>query len=392
MKKQTLHDIDKLEQIREVLVDNHEKFTNMGLLNGLLGVSLYHYYYYLYTEDENYLEGVITYLEKSIEGLSNDYKGTHIVNDIMELGNYVTFLNECGLIDREDVNALLVDSDAIVSTFMENELEKRNLDPILGAIKAGYYFLNRNKFIDKKAELLKLLNAIQAQAIDKVDIIYWESTLKNIEKLKTELGISHGVSGIVNFLLQTIVHKIPYEHTKELILGGLHFINIYIEDAGVNKIRIEADHPSKLKYQDIAYGDIGIGYTYVKAGTILNIKTLTETGIQLINNAATFRDDENVYIKDGSLFYGTAGLSAMFSKINTELHSDALENVANYWGEKTMAMGNSNSKWAGYSSNYNAQHDYTHLSLSEGICGIGIMLMAQQKKLKHDYLQFFNLH
>ena len=378
--------------IREVLLKNDSKFTNMGILDGLLGVSLYHYYYYLYTNDETYLNDVITYLEKSIEGLSESYKGTNIINNIIDLGDYSFFLYQEKILEKEDINELLTDSDEIIKSFLFEEIEKKNLSPMFGAVKAGYYLLNRSELIDVNSELISLLKAIDEQAIRVEKFIYWESTFNNSQEPVALLGVTHGVAGIINFLLQAYSKKIPYKDLKMLILRSLNFLYEFNEKKGTNWFRLEANENEKLNHQDLGYGDIGIGYTFLNAGTILNNDDLILIGTNIIENASKFRDDKAEYTKDASLFYGSSGLCALLSKVNIKLESPILQEAVNYWEQITLNMDDKKSPWAGYLSNYNSQYDYTHLSFSEGICGVGIMLMAQKKELGHNYLRFLNFY
>ncbi|MCD2258062.1 lanthionine synthetase LanC family protein [Psychroserpens luteolus] len=392
MKVITKHINTKPDLIREALIKNDSKFINMGIMDGLLGLSLYHYYYYLFTNDDVYLNDVITYLEKSIEGIGDHYKGTNIINNIIDLGDYLFFLYQQGVIDKEDINELLVDSDTIIKDFLLEETNKKNLDPMLGAIKAGYYLLNRLEFIDVNSELIALLSSIEEQTITVESFVYWESILKDPQEPIVELGVTHGVAGIVNFLLQAYSKNIAYNNLKSLILRGLNFLYEFNEKKGVNWFRLEANEKEKLNYQDLAYGDIGIGYTFLNAGTLLQNDDLLAIGSDILQNAAKFRDNNEKYTKDASLFYGSSGLCALFSKVNTKLEDSKLQEAVNYWKDITLNKDNKKSAWAGYHSNYNAQHDYTHLSFSEGICGIGIMLMAQEKELGHDYLRFLNFY
>lgn len=386
-------DIDlKPDIIRNVLIKSDSKFINMGLADGLLGLSLYHYYYYKYTNNEVYINDVITYLEKSIEGIGDHYKGISIINDIIDLGDYLHFLCQEKLLDKEDINGLLIDSDNIIKGFLSEEIEKRNLDPMFGAVKAGYYFLNRLEYTDVNTELQEVLKAIDDQAIKVENFTYWESTLKDPDEPLVELGTSHGVAGIVNFLLQAYSKNIAYKNLKQLILRGLNFLYEFNDKKGTNWFRLEANIEEKLPYQDLAYGDIGIGYTFLNAGQVLENNDLLDIGKTILENAATYRDDSGQLTKDASLFYGSSGLCALFESINKTLESTKLEQAAVYWENRTLSFDDKASDWAGYLSNYNAKFDYTHLSFMQGICGIGIMLMARKKELRHDYLRFLNLY
>ena len=143
---------------------------------------------------------------------------------------------------------------------------------------------------------------------------------------------------------------------------------------------------------NLIYGDIGIAYVIYKAGVLLKNENFIEKGIEILINAAKYRDNSN-YILDVNLNYGCLGLSSFFRFFN-EIESNILfEKASIYWKEKySILRSNDNKEWAGFKSINNNWDVNTNLSFGHGIIGIGIALMSYKKGLDLDFLKFLNIN
>ena len=133
---------ERITDIEKVLRENDHLYESMGMSNGLLGMSLFNYYSYLYTGNEVYLNEMSNYITKAFNGFDETYKGFSGVHDIIEIGNYLYFLKEADILS-EDPNEYLTGADEVVNEFLQEQLIKKNIDPVSGCIAAGYYLLNR---------------------------------------------------------------------------------------------------------------------------------------------------------------------------------------------------------------------------------------------------------
>jgi hypothetical protein len=92
--------------------------TFIVVTNELAGVFLF--YYYLNHKDKvggNELDFCLHYLEKSIEGLNEGYKGTTIVNDVLEIGCLLDFYIEKGILSYDDTISYFDNYELIIEKY-----------------------------------------------------------------------------------------------------------------------------------------------------------------------------------------------------------------------------------------------------------------------------------
>lgn len=382
----------RINEIEQILHLNSDKYESMGSNTGILGLSLYNYYLYLYTNNEKNLSALSEYIEKSFGGFNEDYKGFSVITDTIEIGKYLHFLNRNKILD-ENPNDYLNDADTLVLDHLNDQLTKQNIDPVLGTISVGYYLLDRQETKDYSRQIEQILNQLETLALyDKQENIYWNNNFrKESEVHEIELGFTHGIAGIINFLLSVYEKKLFKDRCLLLINSSLNFLLKYKAEKGVNLFPFEITNHTEIDYQNLCYGDLGIGYVYLRSGKITGNNKHYEIGLGILKNSAMFKDETNEYIKDGNLLYGSAGLFSFFDQLTRFTNETEIKDARNYWYEKTLSFNHhKESPWAGYLSFNNQYTEATQLSFSEGICGIGITLISNQIKPVANHLSFLN--
>ena len=383
---------NRVNEIESVLQRNHEKFENMGSSTGLLGMSVFHYYKYLFTNNDSSLELLSQYIIKSFEGFDENYKGYSVIRDTIEIGKYLHFLNTNSILE-ENPDSYLQEADTLILDHLKIQLTKQNIDPILGTISCGYYLISRLKTTDFSKEIDQILNQLEILAIrDFNGNIHWENNFKDDhENLEIELGFTHGIAGIVNFLLSVTETKLFTERCRILIDGALAFILKHKTETGINLFPFEVTNNTTIDYQNLCYGDLGIGYVFLRSGKITSNEHHHKIGTIILKNSAIFKDDNCDYIKDATLLYGSAGLHSFFDKLTEFVNDTEIKEAKEYWLQKTLNFNHhEESPWAGYLSYNNQYTEATQLSFSEGICGIGISIIADQINPIANHLTFLN--
>ena len=379
---------ERITDIEKVLRENDHLYESMGMSNGLLGMSLFNYYSYLYTGNEVYLNEMSNYITKAFNGFDETYKGFSGVHDIIEIGNYLYFLKEADILS-EDPNEYLTGADEVVNEFLQEQLIKKNIDPVSGCIEAGYYLLNRLDNRNAVENVKKIVILLEQQAMYETrGSVYWFNNFHDTNTPELQSGIMHGMAGIINFLLSVYEKGILPERSKEMATEALDFLLSHKAEQGINLFPFELLVNEQIHYQNLCYGDLGIGYVFIRAGKVLKSDKFITQGIRIIENAALFRDEENEYITDANLLYGAAGLYSFFRFINID--SPLINEAIEYWYNKLMSLNKYDTPWLGYKSTFNDHSVATQLCFSEGIAGIGITLMESELDNKHNYLSFLN--
>lgn len=382
-----------IENIRNVATSKSNVISNaIGFDEGVLSLSLFSYFLFLYTKDNKHLEILSFYLERSITLLSNEEELQKFnIFNLVEIGSYLCFLFQEGIIDGESATVYLKELDKPTKDILEQRVEEKDLDAIGGIIAIGHYFLEANSLVDYKVEIKELIKLIGELSIVEGDTVYWQFTFRDKQNPTVELGFFHGISGVLFFLALAYEKEILKNTCEKLIYGGLNFLLKHQVNTGINRFFFNVKTNEKLLYQSLAYGDIGIGYAIYRIGMILNNTQYAKMGIRILENAAKFRDDNNTFIKDAELIYGSSGLFTFFGSLAKQTESKIFEKASSYWFEKTLNHGGNFTPWAGFETYINGFDENIQLSFSHGICGIGIALMAHEMKLDHrKYLSFFN--
>ena len=378
--------------IKDVIQNSSGTLKTIGLIEGISGISLFNYFLFLHNENDKYFENVSLYLEQAFELLS---KGEDLQRfnmfDLVEVGKYLCFLNREGVIDNENVVTYLLELDLPIKNLLRQKIEEKDLDAIGGIVAIGHYLLEANHLIGYQIEIENIVEIINKLSIVKEDTIHWQFTFRDKENPTIESGFFHGISGVLFFLALVFEKKILKNTCEKLIQGGVKFLQNHQNSSGINWFPYDLKTKKKLSYQSLVYGDVGIGYAIYRIGTILNNAQYTKMGICILENAAKFRDDSNIFIRDAELIYGSSGLFALFDSLVQETGNYIFEKASAYWLEKTLNHGKNDTPWAGSDTYINGFDEDIQLSFSHGICGIGIALIAHEMGLDHrKYLSFFN--
>jgi lantibiotic modifying enzyme len=384
---------ERIDEIEESINNNISSIL-LDLSDGFLGISLFYYYLFLLKKDESYLIKSIGILESVIEKLNNGCE--YDSNDIIDLSKYLFFLYSKKIIEIDEIKNSLEQLEIYLITILNYKLEENDLDSINGLISLGYLFLDLSeidsKYLTYLTKIFKIIDNLK-QSKNKDNEYFWFFDVRDKGKPIVEFGYFHGTSGIINFLNCLCEKKIEFEKCKNIITKAISFLEKNKRENGIN-FYPHSINPSNeykyQKYQNINYGDIGIGYTIYRSGLILHNNTFKKIGIETLENAANFRDNTGDYIKDAELIYGSAGLFAFFDKIGSEQPNKLFNTARQYWLEKTINYNNNKTKFAGYETYINGFDEDIQVSFAHGIAGIGITLINYKINLNHEYLKFFN--
>ena len=383
----------KIEEIEKVLSTNdyilEKEKINLGVSNGILGLSLFYYYYYLYTKEEWCLEKLMSYLSKTIEGINDQYKGSFIVLDMIQISKFLYFLKEENLID-DDVNEYCEGFDVWIDKFLDLKIGEKQIDSYGGVLRAGDYFLSRRKDINVDIQIDKIVSLIEQISIENKDSqeVYFDCKFRDEKTI--EVGKAHGISGVIYFLLRLYDTGFYKERCLKLLQPSLKYLTKKMKISNVNFFPFDLDNTRPITYSNLNYGDIGVGYTLFHAGRVLNNELYKNKGIETILNFAKVRDDDAKKVYDANLLYGSSGIYSIMSLFSEYTTHKTVKESCEYWFKRTVEFGRNDTKWAGYQSNYNPEYDELQVSFDQGIAGIGIVFICAELGLPHKYLNFMN--
>ncbi|MBS0025732.1 lanthionine synthetase LanC family protein [Chitinophaga sp. 22321] len=382
-----------IHQIEQSISSNRQLLSSVTIKDGIIGLSIFYFYYARYTGKAEHLQKVADYLETCFEGLEQHQLKDFELCDLVELGRYLLFLFRENLLEVETITAYLDEIDAFIKEVLQREIDNKNLNTVLGVIGAGHYFVEGNGLKDYSTELNDIIQLISTAAhVDSDGSIFWYFNSSHHGNLQVRrFGTTNGQAGIIFFLLRLYEHDFKREICADMIHKGLqNLIKYRLAEGYVRLYPFGSAPESQEPLQNLAYGDVGIGNVFYQCGELFDNDYYRREGIKIIENAARFRDDAQKYIKDAQLLHGAAGLLSIFNRYKQLIKSESISASSAHWLEEVLNFNKSTTPWAGFDTYYNGYSDHFQISFAYGISGIGIALIGHKLSLPSDYLIFFN--
>ncbi|MDR1181419.1 MAG: hypothetical protein LBL13_05540, partial [Bacteroidales bacterium] len=285
----------QLERIIDALDDKISK--DYSLLGGNTGTALLFYYYWLYTQDDKYLE-------KGNQIILDNFDKIKILNNNMfSLCNGISgfFWAVNHLITNDfiegDSSELFEEYDAVVYSVMQSEIDKGNYDFLHQALGMGLYFIDRNTIQTQKYVESLIFGLEKTAKIDE-NGLKWKSfyhTSGNSGEEVYNLSLSHGIASIIAFLGKAYQRNIAKEKTKDLLCRSITFLLSKKSDTP-NEItgaffpsvvymdENKREYGSRLAW---CYGDLGIGMALWQASQTLQNKEWERISLDILLHTTT---------------------------------------------------------------------------------------------------------
>jgi hypothetical protein len=161
-----------------------------------------------------------------------------------------------------------------------------------------------------------------------------------------DLGIAHGVPGILAALARILEAGIAVPTTRRLLEAGTRWLlqqvhdragpafDTYVpSDPAADRGAAFPPMPSRLGW---CYGDPGVAAALLATARALDDGRLRATAMVVLQRIAAIRSDPTV--QDASLCHGTAGLLHIFNRIYQATGDPAARDAAIHWAERTLVL------------------------------------------------------
>jgi lantibiotic biosynthesis protein len=396
------------DSIRSLDQDIRQQYTrnttlynkNTGLISGLPGLALFYGYLAKHFNEQQYLTQSQQFMEICIDVLDQNIQPSLFAGFTGTAWTIRHLVNQ-GIYDNDSL-AVLEEIDPVIEKFAELYIQEKYYSHMYGFIGQGLYFLEAldsptPAAIDPVKGLQKIVTALYTlQKKDSSGLITWEDiTSRNIKKSTSpiyNLGIPHGVTGIINFLSSVYQRGIEPDLIRELIQGSTAWLiqqknNFY--DISFYPSLIGQEYPPHLTRLGWSYGDLCSAVALLKASIVLNDGALKEEAhtTALLSTKRNLRNS-NIYRKktadaeylDIGLCKGTAGIIALYGYLLPHFPEAPLEEARQYWLDLTLQnktrVGETNT-YKSYVSLDGETGIWTDdIGLLEGTSGLGLTLMS----------------
>jgi len=339
---------------------------NLGLMGGLAGNCVFYANIYLFYKEERQYVMLENSLKELIELLSSNNLSSTFSNGISGIIWMLKYLNKIGLLESIDELGLSR-FNSLLNTRIEKELLDKNWDFLHGALgmslclgKDNNYSINRivNYFYEKQVPAENKSFSLDSQ----------------LHPGKINLGLSHGITSILYFLLLGLNQKGLKRKSllliKSIINTLLNHEHNYDHEGYAFDCFVGDNHKSRLAW---CYGDLSIAFILYKAGIVLEDESLRAKAIEIAINTTHRKTIEDTHVYDACLCHGSSGLFVLYNKFYKIIGDDRFKTTANYWLLRTLEI-LENNNYQFYSAIHNKWEN--NISLLEGLPGVGLALIS----------------
>lgn len=375
---------EKASEFR-AMIDNIEKsirnsslhLSNSTLSHGLLGASLFYFYYACYTnKNQNYIQAE-KFLIQTIEYSGyKDYKHKYPTDsydaNLAVLGIFLIKAMENDLLSF-DVSPYILNIEEILYELCKNKLKYADFSIFSGALATGNFLLRAKPSKRNNQFLGEIVEAIGVNAIsDSSGDLCWTSPrLKD----RVYLGLSHGSCMIISFLSDVYQRGIAQEKCQLIIDKAISFVLKHKSDSIGGLFPHYLGAGKQGPQFTLCYGDLGVGYGLLKGSLLLEDQVFIDQSKGVIDICSNIKFEDNLTF-DASITYGASGIAYLYEKLYKLDASDANHFKSYlYWIKQIPKYCRKNNDFCGYQSFFSPESNVFNLSYDWGIIGIGITLM-----------------
>lgn len=328
-----------------------DQVTDYGLFNGLSGELLFLLLYKYYVKDcsdsliEQYYNKINSILDNSSALYVNWGNG---VCGYFYVFNY--------LLNNKMISTDMYEYDSSFDYIVYNKIlefiEEENFDCLYGAGGMLYFLQSRINYNNEVSECL----------IDIIDQIYMKRNIFFDPERKFDLGIPHGISGLMLVFCKISDRLNRCKKTLD-ILERISLILLYYFKNGGSDSSFFPKYDTDGSYEEIrsawCYGDLSCGLALLECSRFVNINK--SDILEMLNSLSTKR---NMMNNDIGVCHGIVGLMYIFRYLYDTTRIENFRNSSIYWKLKFMEK----LKYL----------DNIDFSLINGKAGVGLSLLNEK--------------
>ena len=379
---------NKIDDIYNSLIKNINQIKGFDLYYGKAGICLFFAYYQTVNKHcQNKIEDIIAPLiEDATQYALSDCKEITLYS---ELAWFLCHLYERRLIDIE-LDEYFSNIDESLYEGMIILLNENEHGCVHGAISVGLYFYYRYTLGSERCKqyLENFVDLLKEIAIEKENTIMWITEINyETQEQGCNLGIAHGIPGILLFLRKLYLKNIKKDVISDMIIKVSNFLlsqkhslkthqsffyNVFSDSSG---------YDSRLAW---CYGDLSVGYSLSMICSLncITRQEIKENTLDILFNTTERISLSECRIVDAGLCHGSAGLAHIYNRLYHQTNELIFRNAALYWYKETIKMAKYDNEYAGYRVPYYLKEsekelfELENLPFLTGIAGTGLSLLS----------------
>jgi lantibiotic modifying enzyme len=320
------------------------KETSMA--GGQAGVALFYTYKALCDDSDEDAETALTYIEQALERATQNVQDPALYGGLTGVAWVVQHLKD-RLLDPEDVEEVCQLVDGMVLGLLETSPWRGDYDLISGLVGFGVYLLERLPDETAKSGLVRIVDHLEATKETTDTGIAWHTPPERLPAWQREiaprgyynLGLAHGVPGIIGLLGELQARSIAEEKTRPLLEGAVSWLQSQKLPADAKASFASWAGPgidrgaSRVAW---CYGDLGLGAALLLAARCAEDPAWEREALEITRRSARRREDAGAV--DAGLCHGTAGNAHIYNRLFQATGDQVLLDAARYWFAQTLEM------------------------------------------------------
>jgi len=332
-----------LERIAEECPAFKPKKSPVGLFSGKAGIALFYAYLYRWSGNKDHFDQFSRVLDECFAEMGDATMGSSYVGGIAGVGWLVRHLVHIELLEASSLDSLEIIEEYILQSLSRDEGNKR-FEIFTGVAGKGLYFLEGPMTAAGQEGIEQILAILRSGATSEDGGIAWVTNGWRTSEFYYDLGIPHGVPGIILFLCRLSKTNIQRDLVLELLDGAVRWVLAKEQHQGIGYFPhiVGREFSGRLAW---CYGDMGVATALLEAAEVLSLPALREKAIMLldkevgrdVDSARVFKHPR-YNIHDRGLCHGTAGIALFFNSFYKKTGIDSLRTARDYWTDITLSI------------------------------------------------------
>lgn len=307
-------------------------------------LALLHAYHHASNGRAEHLEKRDSYLEAAFETVASTPTLPLLFGGFVGVAWVVEHLSSSDQCDNDDLN---LDVDDTILRHIDYVLQTNapvHFDLIQGLVGWGVYFLERMPRGEARHGLEIVVNRLNAISISDPSGTAWWTSPEIVHEGRREqfpqgyydLGVAHGIPGIIGFLARVLACGIAPETSGALLSGAIRWMFAH-KDRDLTLVDSRSIIPSPEVVQTRGgwcYGDPGVAGVLMQVAATLSDDGLAEKAVALGRTAICRRAE----LSDAGLCHGATALSHILARLFNYTHCSDFATASRHWYHRALAF------------------------------------------------------
>lgn len=311
------------------VAQEQQRWFSSGVSGGDAGYALFYAYKHKLDSDDTDLQSCNHSLMLAAEALATYKSDTSLYGGLTGVAWIIQHagktLGKKKIQKFRELQELNRDIDDFLLKWLRKDVGEHNYDLVGGLVGIGVYFLERLPKRNAYRGLETIVRLLSQQAIVNDDGICWFTPPSLIPSSQIEqhpqgyynLGLAHGIPGIIAFLSHAYSAGIVRSESERLLRGAVSWLlRQKLPDSASAVFAYTVSQTAQATSSRLAwcYGDAGIVAALCTAASSLDDNELHSAAMQIAHRAA-HRLIANSGVVDAGICHGAFGLAHIFNRL-----------------------------------------------------------------------------